>query len=84
MEIKAFSRIPDNIVIADAARTGYGRIELLLFEAEGKNAVWEDSFFEISEDFNPYQIKRLTIVDERDISFTPGVGERRRTVSPVN
>ncbi len=84
MEIKAFSRIPDNIVIADAARTDDGRIELLLFEADGKNAVWEDSFFKISENFKPYQIKRLTIVDERDISFTPGVGERRRTVSPVN
>lgn len=80
-EFDVLACLPDNIVIADARKDSSGQIHLLLFEAEGRDCIWKDYNFNISELFNPYQIKKCVINNGKKINTSSGVGKRRRAVS---
>jgi len=80
VELDVFACLPGNIVIADARKDSSGQIHLLLFEAEGRECIWKDYNFNISELFNPYQIKKC-VINEEKINTSSGGGKRRRAVS---
>ena len=81
VEVDVLACLPDNVVVADARKDSSGQIHLLLFEAEGRDCVWKDYNLNVSELFNPYQIKKCVINNGEKINTSSGVGKRRRAVS---
>lgn len=62
--LKIFSGLPKNVVIAGLRNTGPGKWEILLFEAEGISAVWQNSDLDINMAFKPCQIIKETVYEK--------------------
>jgi hypothetical protein len=62
--LKIFSGLPENVVIAGLRNLEPGKWEILLFEAEGISAVWQNSDLDINMAFKPCQIIKETMYEK--------------------
>lgn len=63
-DLKIFAGLPDNIVIAGLRKDKPGAWTIILFEAEGRETVWNNPYLNISWTFKPCQIRKELVHEQ--------------------